>query len=371
METSKARIPYLDFLKFFAIGSVLLGHSVEQLTGNDYWDNPIWSFIYTYHMPLFMLLCGYFFGSSLKLTFGELLKKKFVQLLLPSVTAFVIVWTAVSVMGHNPWPALFTPDWMGFMNTVWFLKCVFLCYLVGFLSIRLFRNVWLAALVTVVLSGILPYGGVANFNFMLPMFWVGYACKLNQSLLDRHRKWFLGISLVAFGVMLPFWSGRLTVYMVPTQVLDWGTFTWDVQNLSVVLYRLAIGIAGSMSFFLLSPYVYRLIEGKGIATALNGIGRSTLGIYWLQTFLLEYLFNSLGFYVPMIWTFVLPPCLALVELVVCYRLVLLFKRMSIFVCSCWVKGSFPGALSPLRKPMRTEGWKCHAKLFLHGMEREL
>ena len=54
METSKARIPYLDFLKFFAIGSVLLGHSVEQLTGNDYWDNPIWSFIYTYHMPLFM-----------------------------------------------------------------------------------------------------------------------------------------------------------------------------------------------------------------------------------------------------------------------------------------------------------------------------
>ena len=108
------------------------------------------------------------------------------------------------------------------MNTVWFLKCVFLCYLVGFLSIRLFRNVWLAALVTVVLSGILPYGGVANFNFMLPMFWVGYACKLNQSLLDRHRKWFLGISLVAFGVMLPFWSGRLTVYMVPTQVLDWG-----------------------------------------------------------------------------------------------------------------------------------------------------
>ena len=71
METSKARIPYLDFLKFFAIGSVLLGHSVEQLTGNDYWDNPIWSFIYTYHMPLFMLLCGYFFGSSLKLTFGK------------------------------------------------------------------------------------------------------------------------------------------------------------------------------------------------------------------------------------------------------------------------------------------------------------
>ena len=70
------RIPYLDFLKFFAIASVLLGHSVEQTTGNDFWDNPTWSFIYTYHMPLFMLLCGYFFGSSLKLSFVELIKKK-------------------------------------------------------------------------------------------------------------------------------------------------------------------------------------------------------------------------------------------------------------------------------------------------------
>ncbi len=234
-------------------------------------------------MPLFMLLCGYFFGSSLKLTFGELLKKKFVQLLLPSVTAFVIVWTAVSVMGHNPWPALFTPDWMGFMNTVWFLKCVFLCYLVGFLSIRLFRNVWLAALVTVVLSGILPYGGVANFNFMLPMFWVGYACKLNQSLLDRHRKWFLGISLVAFGVMLPFWSGGLRCIWFPLRC-----WTGDVH------VGRAEPFCGALSsgdrhcrqhvVFPVVSYVYRLIEGKGIATALNGIGRSTLGIYWLQTF---------------------------------------------------------------------------------------
>ena len=66
----KTRIPYLDFLKFFAIASVLLWHSVEQTTGNDFWDNPIWSFIYTYHMPLFMLLCGYFFGSSLNTEAG-------------------------------------------------------------------------------------------------------------------------------------------------------------------------------------------------------------------------------------------------------------------------------------------------------------
>lgn len=114
----KTRIPYLDFLKFFAIASVLLGHSVEQTTGNDFWDNPIWSFIYTYHMPLFMLLCGYFFGSSLNLSFGELVKKKFVQLVIPSLSAFVIMYVFVTLSGYNPCPELMDFSWLGFFNTV-------------------------------------------------------------------------------------------------------------------------------------------------------------------------------------------------------------------------------------------------------------
>ena len=104
MNIQKPRIPYLDFLKFFAIASVFLGHAVEQITGNDFWDNPLWSFIYTYHMPLFMLVCGYFFGSSLKLSFGQLFRKKFVQLVVPSLTAFFIMDALVRLTGYNPYP---------------------------------------------------------------------------------------------------------------------------------------------------------------------------------------------------------------------------------------------------------------------------
>lgn len=333
---SKTRIPYLDFLKFFAIANVLLGHSVEQLSGNDFWDNPIWSFIYAYHMPLFMLLCGYFFGSSLKLSLVELLKKKFIQLLIPSLTAFVLLWVAVVIIGDNPWPALFSSDWMGFMNTVWFLKCVFFCYLIGYIFIRLFHNVWLSAILSVILFSLLPYGDVANLNFMLPMFWTGYICKLKQGFLDSHRIISLLTVSVVFFLLLPFWSGRLTVYMVPIRFVDWHTWTFDDWNFSVALYRLAIGIAGGMMFFLLAPYVYRHVEGNKLVSSLNGIGRSTLGIYWLQTFLLEYTFYTLGFYVTTGWTFLLSPCLALVELVLCYQLVLLLRKYS---CTrLWILG---------------------------------
>lgn len=232
----KTRIPYLDFLKFFAIASVLLGHSVEQTTGNDFWDNPIWSFIYTYHMPLFMLLCGYFFGSSLNLSFGELVKKKFVQLVIPSLSAFAIMYAFVMLTGYNPCPELMDFSWFGFFNAVWFLKCVFFCYLIGYIALKSLRSFWAAALVSIVLFTILPIGNVDNINFMLPMFWLGYFCQKEQKVIDRHRCRLLIASLVAFAALLPFWSGRLTVYMVPIQVVDWTNGTVDWTNLNITVY---------------------------------------------------------------------------------------------------------------------------------------
>ena len=68
------RIAYIDFLKAFAIATVLLGHSVEQLSGDAFWDHPIWSFLYSFHMPLFMFVSGLFFKSSLRKGFGEVLR---------------------------------------------------------------------------------------------------------------------------------------------------------------------------------------------------------------------------------------------------------------------------------------------------------
>ena len=323
---TQQRIPYLDFLKFFAIASVLLGHSVEQTTGNDFWDNPIWSFIYTYHMPLFMLLCGYFFGSSLKLSLGELIRKKFVQLIIPSLSAFALMVIFVTLTGYNPCPELMDFSWFGFMNAVWFLKCVFFCYLIGWLCIKTLGNVWLSALISTLLVHLFSIFNTDNINFMLPMFWLGYLCHLYQPWIDRHRKVLLGGSLLLFAALLPFWSGRLTVYMVPIQIMDWSQFQIDGHNLLITLYRMVIGMAGSLVFFLLSPWMYDRIKHLSIAPVLDRMGKCTLGIYWVQTFLLECTWHGIGLYVDTANSFWVGPLIALLELIVCYQVVLLFKK---------------------------------------------
>ena len=66
----RQRLEHMDLLKAFAIFSVLLGHSTEQLSAGLFWDHPVWEFIYSYHMPLFMFVCGFFFQSSLKRSYG-------------------------------------------------------------------------------------------------------------------------------------------------------------------------------------------------------------------------------------------------------------------------------------------------------------
>lgn len=326
LQSTKARIPYLDFLKFFAIACVILGHSVEQTTGNDFWTNPIWQFIYSYHMPLFMLLCGYFFSSSLKLNIGTLLKKKSIQLILPAITGFLLSALFVLITGYNPCPELINLNLKGFIDAFWFLKCVFLCYLIAYISIKLLKNDVLAALSTSVFFSIIPYGDIVSVNFLLPMFWVGYFCKEKISFLTQYRKWLLTGFAFLFIILQWGWSGNLTVYVQPIDFFHITTGEFNTNNFFITVYRLLIGIAGSLTFFLLAPLVYRQIDHFRITQTFNNIGKCTLGIYIIQTFLLEYLLHALGFYVTTAQSFIIGPAIALAELTICYQTVLLIKK---------------------------------------------
>ena len=316
MNTTK-RLNHLDFLKFFAIASVILGHSVEQTTGNDFWTNPIWSFIYSYHMPLFMMLCGYFFGSSLKRSFGDMLIRKSRQLLLPTITLTALIYTWSAATGLNPFPELFAPDFTSVMNVLWFLKCVLLCYIVAYTSLRLIRNTAVAAILTSLLFTLLPGADLVNFNFLLPMFWIGYALNLGRERIEKHHNLLLALSATAFVVMLCFWSGLLTVYAVPIAIIDWQSLSFDSANLRIALLRFAIGAAGSITFLLLAPMADRLASRTRIYPTLISIGKATLGIYVVQTLMVECGIHLAGIYLTTAESFIVTPLLAVLGLLLC------------------------------------------------------
>jgi len=153
------RIEYIDIARGIGILLVVLGH-------NDFgYISPFgYKVIYSFHMPLFFLLSGYFLNASIP--FFEFLKKRFNSLLKPYLfIIFIIYFTSVSFekMGFRTaiqrivkslYGAGYYIDWV----QLWFLPNLFVASLYAFLFFAIFgrwnnRYVrWVALIVTLGIS---------------------------------------------------------------------------------------------------------------------------------------------------------------------------------------------------------------------------
>ncbi|RZN54921.1 hypothetical protein D9736_04020 [Escherichia sp. E10V10] len=62
-ETPSTRNSIIDSMKGLAIIFVVWGHSIQFVKKDslNFFDNPLFITIYSFHMPFFMLLSGYLF----------------------------------------------------------------------------------------------------------------------------------------------------------------------------------------------------------------------------------------------------------------------------------------------------------------------
>ncbi len=292
LPTQSTRIEYLDFIKFIAIYFVVWGH-VTQYGIKDAVDSGLWhpasEFIVSFHMPLFMLLSGIFAGSSLKLSLGGLLKKKSLQLLLPA-----FVWTACALVilfarGKNPFEIYNFQAWMG---DYWFLKCLFICYLLFYVSMKLFRkDVWAAAASIL----LLPQGSFLWINVMLPFFWLGYFLKSHLMQAKIGRKVFFAATAVFVLLLLEWNIKEYSIYTTPIKLIDYKQLSFDLRNFYVMLFRFVLGLTGSISIIYLCKTIYEKFRHTRWVKLLSVYGRETLGIYLAQQIVIVFLANLYAF----------------------------------------------------------------------------
>lgn len=86
------RINLLDYLKGFAILLVVFGHSIQFGSGVSYlkqelfFENIYFKIIYSFHMPLFMLISGFLFYRNKNKNFKDILISKTKLLVIPIFT---------------------------------------------------------------------------------------------------------------------------------------------------------------------------------------------------------------------------------------------------------------------------------------------
>ncbi|WP_321437566.1 acyltransferase family protein [uncultured Bacteroides sp.] len=290
------RVKYLDLIKFFAIYCVLLGHAM-QFIGKNFWSNPVWEFIYSFHLPLFMIISGYFFSSSLQLSFGSFLRKKTAQLILPPLVWYFILcllYCFINPFINEKTALKFSVH--GLISSFWFLKSLFGCYLIVFLSMKLIKNQLAACLITCIALCLIPFGDLLSINFLLPFFWIGFFFQKYRVSVEKKALFLWKGCLVLFALSLIFWNGNYTIYNNPIELLSFSPFHFAFDCFQVMLFRFFIGLVGSFFFIFSIQMLYKRSENNKLVDICCVMGKYTLGIYLLQMVLFERLFFALALY---------------------------------------------------------------------------
>ena len=135
---SSKRIEYIDIAKGIGILLVALAHADVSL-----FSPYLHRFIYSFHMPLFFFLSGYFFNPEIP--FRILLKKRFNTVLKPYLVTILLIYIAsisfsnmrfVTAFGRiikSLYATGYYIDWV----QLWFLPCLFVTSLFAFVFYRI------------------------------------------------------------------------------------------------------------------------------------------------------------------------------------------------------------------------------------------
>ena len=292
---------YLDVLKAVSIVLVVFGHAIQYGSGMEYlsWGsclyNPVFSFIYSFHMPLFMLISGYlFFFSTRNKTAKELIIAKAKQILIP-----LFCWSFVSLIVHIikilagvsthkislVW--IFQTILSGFWGGPWFLWAIWWCSLIVIIGRKFFSDSSLFYFAVWMTMFFIPDdNNTAVYKFMLPFFILAYLFN-KFDLTTRLKKIYshkaFGFSaLFAFLLLLPHYNFDSFIYTSGYYILD-KNIVYQLHN---DCFRFVIGLVGSIAVMcIVHAFMDAFPQGVNNATAY--IGSCSMGIYLVSNYIFD------------------------------------------------------------------------------------
>ena len=331
---AQARLQAFDLLKLFAIFLVIWGHTIQYFLASYHRDELVWRLIYSFHMPLFMMISGYFSVSSMRMPFKSFVLKKFSQLILPCITWSLIIWGGQFIFDSSNDFTLSSLVYKLFFS-FWFLRSCFLCYLIAWLGHHSCLNIKYWGPLTLIVSQFMTVSSEYGFDFNIPSlyicFFIGIILKYYERIRDLVVRYRFLISSF-FVLLLCFWGKQFFGITIGDALhnMTGGDFT----ALGLLSYKYIIGIVGSLAF--IGVFLCRFSNniGNGIIIQLSKWGQMTMGIYIIQTILLQgILANYIQFASvnSLLFSLLIAPGISVIFLFLCVyivRLIMNFKTIS-------------------------------------------
>lgn len=283
----------IDTLKGFLVLLVIFGHLIGSLKVSG--GEAIWNLIYTFHMPLFVLISGYL-SKREKLNIATILKPLLVFQLINVLTLYVL--------GHEfTYTYVLIPYW-----TLWYLlSLVFWRIILKYTPDSLLNrpNVYLSITIiaALMIGVILPYGRILSIQRTItffPYFLMGYYFRTNTI---KQKLWSNTISkclliVICFVVILGCYPSNASILLR-------GADSYSIQDLPAKMFL----------FLCTLVCVYSLWNLKCEVLCLAKIGKDSLFYYLYHGLMIQY------FIAPVVLRFNLPTGLLGVAL---YFMLILF-----------------------------------------------
>ncbi|OWA37731.1 fucose 4-O-acetylase [Saccharibacillus sp. O16] len=279
------RDAYFDNMKFLLIALVVIGHLIEPLSGQAAF-RPLYLFIYSFHIPLFVLISGFF---CKKITSSDYRIKVVGSLIVP----YLIFESLYSLFDYFVMDAeqlrfsYFTPNWL-----MWFIFSMIIWKMLLPYAVKI-RWALPISFAVAILAGYAAdaqyYASISRTIVFFPFFLAGYY--LDKSMIDRVRtsgfRLLSAIVLCASIFVMIKYEGRLNPEWfygsLPYRAIDHPEWTAGVYRIAA--YAAAVLIGGSVMILMTSrnlPYV-------------SALGRYTLYAYLLHGFVAKGMIAA-GFY---------------------------------------------------------------------------
>lgn len=285
------RNEFIDILKGWAIFLVVMGHSIQFGSGLEvlekslFWNDIMFKYIYSYHMPLFMLISGYFFYCKIKkYQIKEIVLNRISSLLLPIVSCGIIQSLIVGKLKEAD---------------VWFLWAIIYISLIVLVinkcfgdSLKIYLLLWIIFLFTT------DSNDWGIYKYMYPYFIIGY---MSNKYKKNIFKFLGGYNTILLGcvfiLLIYFYSKDIYIYISGYKIINISlkesiinfNLSESIYQIYIDLYRFIIGIIGCFFTINIINYIYINFYNKKIFNEISFLGKSSMSIYiYYKDFFYQY-----------------------------------------------------------------------------------
>ena len=284
----------MDVVKYFTIFFVIWGHVVQQSLDPGLYPEQadgIYRLIYTFHMPLFMGISGYFFGKSVCKTggvysyFQKKLKKRILGLVIPMLSFGFISYVVQLFWGMSESPLSILQH----AHSIWFLGDLviytFVVLAVSLLCNQKFAHDWKYLLAGVFLTCIPQVG----YGFRGPFFYLYYIAGYCIAMYLTTSK-IISLSKYGKAGIIVFLLSYVLYSNLPWPFehfqANWHSFSF-IRIFTVISLKIILGFIGSYIALYLLYQMCTKLQSTCFFRKASRMGAYTLDIYLIQMILVE------------------------------------------------------------------------------------